>query len=113
MSPAIPPLSSPALPEAANGPGSSAANAASAASAKGNTASASAGSAASTAQTDSVSLSAAARTSTQLLNAARNAQGVDQATVSKIRTALANGQYNVAPEDLAHAIATVLKDTKP
>ncbi len=61
---------------------------------------------------EAVTLSAAAQTSTQLLNAARDASGVNQAAVDKIRTALQGGNYNVAPQDLAHAIVTVLKELK-
>ncbi|HTQ72200.1 MAG TPA: flagellar biosynthesis anti-sigma factor FlgM [Acidocella sp.] len=66
-----------------------------------------------TAQTDSVTLSAAAQTSTALLSAARGSSGVDQTSVSAIKTALANGTYNVSPEDLAQAISTVLSETQP
>ncbi|HQT47190.1 MAG: flagellar biosynthesis anti-sigma factor FlgM [Acidocella sp. 20-63-7] len=66
----------------------------------------------STAQSDSVTLSAAAQTSTQLLNAARNSDGINHAAVAQIRSAIQSGTYNVAPEKLAQAIATVLKETK-
>ncbi len=66
-----------------------------------------------TAQTDSVTLSAAAQTGTALLSAARNASGVDQASVGAIKAALANGTYNVSPEELAQAISTVLSETQP
>lgn len=66
-----------------------------------------------TEQIDSVTLSAAAQTSTTLLNAARDSSGVDHANVSAIKAALANGTYNVSPEDLAQAISTVLNETKP
>ena len=64
------------------------------------------------AQTDSVTLSAAAQTSTQLLGAARAADGINQAAVAQIRGALQSGTYSVTPENLAHAIATVLKGSK-
>jgi flagellar biosynthesis anti-sigma factor FlgM len=60
---------------------------------------------------EAVTLSAAAQTSTQLLTAARDSSGINQAAVAQIRAAIANGTYNVAPEDLAQAIATVLKET--
>jgi len=63
------------------------------------------------ATSEAVTLSAAAQTSTQLLSAARAASGIDQAQVAQIRSALQAGTYNVAPEDLAQAIATVLKET--
>lgn len=66
----------------------------------------------STAQSDSVTLSAAAQTSTQLLSAARNSDGINQTAVAQIRSAIQSGTYNVAPEDLAQAIATVLKETR-
>jgi flagellar biosynthesis anti-sigma factor FlgM len=62
-------------------------------------------------QTEAVTLSEAAQTSTQLLSAARQSGGVDQSAVGQIRSALAAGNYNVSPEDLAQAIATVLKET--
>jgi flagellar biosynthesis anti-sigma factor FlgM len=68
-------------------------------------------SAAATAQSESVTLSAAAQASTQLLSAARDASGVDQQAVERIRGALQGGSYNVAAQDLAQAIATVLKET--
>ncbi len=63
-------------------------------------------------QSDSVTLSAAAQTSTQLLGASRAADGINHAAVAQIRSALQAGTYNVAPEDLAQAIATVLKESK-
>ena len=66
----------------------------------------------STAQADSVTLSATAQSGAQLLSAAQNASGVDHGLVASIRAQLANGSYNVAPETLAQAIATVLKETK-
>jgi flagellar biosynthesis anti-sigma factor FlgM len=63
-------------------------------------------------QTDSVTLSEAAQSGAQLLNAAQKSSGIDQAAVANIRGQLAAGSYNVSPEDLAQAIATVLKETK-
>jgi flagellar biosynthesis anti-sigma factor FlgM len=60
---------------------------------------------------EAVTLSAAAQTTTQLLTAARNADGFNQTAVDQIRGALQAGTYNVAPEDLAQAIATVLKES--
>lgn len=68
--------------------------------------------AAATAQTDSVTLSAAAQSGAQLLTAAQNASGINHEAVAAIRAQLANGSYNVSPENLAQAIATVLKETK-
>jgi flagellar biosynthesis anti-sigma factor FlgM len=62
-------------------------------------------------QSEAVTLSEAAQTTTQLLNAARDSNGINQSAVDQIRGALANGSYNVSPADLAQAIATVLKET--
>ena len=62
-------------------------------------------------QSEAVTLSAAAQTTTQLLNAARDANGVNQISVDQIRGALQTGSYSVSAEDLAQAIATVLKET--
>ncbi|MDE8345201.1 MAG: flagellar biosynthesis anti-sigma factor FlgM [Acidocella sp.] len=64
------------------------------------------------AQAEAATISVAAQVTTQMLNAARDSAGIDHAAVNKIRTALQNGQYNVTPETLAQAIATVLKETK-
>jgi len=63
------------------------------------------------AQSEAVTLSEAAQTTTQLLDAARQSEGINQEAVAQIRAALQNGSYNVAPEDLAQAIAMVLKET--
>jgi flagellar biosynthesis anti-sigma factor FlgM len=63
------------------------------------------------AQSEAVTLSAEAQTTTRLLTAAREAEGVDQANVERIRNALQGGTYNVSPEDLAQAIAAVLKES--
>ncbi len=62
-------------------------------------------------QTEAVTLSDAAQTTTKLFSAAQQSDGVDQAMVARIRNTLASGNYNVAPEDLAQAMATVLKAT--
>src|ERR1700726_4087577 len=62
-------------------------------------------------QSEAVTLSPAAQTTTQLLTSARSAEGFNQTAVDQIRGALQAGTYNVAPEDLAQAIATVLKET--
>lgn len=64
------------------------------------------------AQTDSVTLSAAAQTNAALVGSARKADGVDQSHVNAIKAALANGTYNVSPEDLAGAISAVLRETR-
>lgn len=62
-------------------------------------------------QTEAVTLSDTAQATTKLLSSAQQSNGVDQAGVARIRSALASGSYNVAPEDLAQAMATVLKAT--
>ena len=61
---------------------------------------------------ESVTLSTAAQTNAALLGAAHNANGIDQSHVSAIKAALANGTYNVSPEDLAGAISAVLNEAK-
>lgn len=61
---------------------------------------------------ESVTLSAAAQANVALVNSAQNAHGIDQARVSAIKEALANGSYNVSPEDLASAITSVLSETR-
>ena len=63
-------------------------------------------------KTDSVTLSAAAQTNAALVKSAQQADGVDHGTVASIKAALANGSYNVSPDDLAHAISTVLEETR-
>lgn len=62
-------------------------------------------------QTEAVTLSDAAQITTKLFSAAQQSDGIDAATVARIRNALGSGNYNVAPEDLAQAMATVLKAT--
>lgn len=64
------------------------------------------------AKTDSVTLSAAAQTNAALVKSAQEADGVDHSNVASIKAALANGSYNVSPDDLAHAISTVLEETR-
>lgn len=63
-------------------------------------------------KTDSVTLSAAAQTNAALVKSAQEADGVDHNTVASIKAALANGSYNVSPDDLAQAISTVLEETR-
>jgi flagellar biosynthesis anti-sigma factor FlgM len=62
-------------------------------------------------ESEAVTLSPNAQAAAQLLAAAQASDGIDTKTVSSLKTALQNGSYNVAPEDLAQAIATVLKET--
>ncbi|MDE1895632.1 MAG: flagellar biosynthesis anti-sigma factor FlgM [Rhodospirillales bacterium] len=64
-----------------------------------------------TGQADSVTLSEAAQTNAALVSAARGATGVNQQNINTIKAALANGSYNVSPENLAQAISTVLSET--
>lgn len=66
----------------------------------------------STTEGESVTLSAAAQTNAALVGSARNASGIDQSHVNAIKAALANGTYNVSPEDLANAISSVLSETR-
>ena len=101
MSNTIPPFSQPSVPEPAGGQASTPAAASQPAAAR-----------PAAPQTDSVTLSEAAQSGAQLLSAAQDASGIDHVSVANIRAQLANGSYNVAPEDLAQAIATVLKETK-
>jgi flagellar biosynthesis anti-sigma factor FlgM len=103
MSNTIPPFRQPNVPETASGQAGGQASVAAAATPP---------AAAPAAQSDSVTLSAAAQSSAQLLSAAQNSTGIDQASVASIRAQLASGTYNVSPENLAQAIATVLKETK-
>jgi len=103
MTNSISPLTQTPLPVESPGTGSTAAPG------KQNISGAPGGNAAS--ENDSVTISPAAQTTTILLGAARDASGVDQSQVDQIRGALASGTYNIAPEDLAQAIATVLKET--
>ncbi len=46
-----------------------------------------------------------------LIDGANESDGIDHDTVSKIRQALENGDYVISLEDLADAIALVLKET--
>jgi flagellar biosynthesis anti-sigma factor FlgM len=99
MSNTIQPFSQPNVPETANGQSSI-----SAAPSRQDTPAA---------QAESVTLSATAQSGAQLLAAAQGASGIDESAVATIRAQLANGSYNVSPENLAQAIATVLKETTP
>lgn len=62
--------------------------------------------------TESVTLSAAAQTNAALVNAANNANGIDQDRIGAIKEALANGSYNVSSDDLANAISSVLSEVR-
>jgi flagellar biosynthesis anti-sigma factor FlgM len=60
---------------------------------------------------EAVTLSSGAQITTQLLDAARAASGVDQNAVTQARTAIQSGSYNVSPQDLANAITNAFKET--
>lgn len=60
---------------------------------------------------EAVTVSADAQTTTQLLGAARGAQGVDHATVQRLTHAVQSGSYNVSPGSLARAITGAYKET--
>jgi len=59
---------------------------------------------------EQVSLSSDAAAGTQLLDAARNAEGVDPATIQKVKTAIQNGTYDVSPDKLAQSIIGAMKE---
>jgi flagellar biosynthesis anti-sigma factor FlgM len=59
---------------------------------------------------EAVTLSAAAQITTQLLDAARVAPGLDSAAVTQARAAIQSGTYNVSPQDLAGAITAAFKE---
>jgi len=60
---------------------------------------------------EAVSVSADASATTKLLNAARDADGVNQSSVAALRAAMQNGTYNVSPEDLAQSIIRAVQET--
>ncbi len=67
---------------------------------------------ASAADSNEVTLSSKVAGAASLVAAAQSSDGIDHNAVSQIRSALANGNYSVEPEDLAKAIATVLRGTR-
>ncbi|OYY00616.1 MAG: flagellar biosynthesis anti-sigma factor FlgM [Acidocella sp. 35-58-6] len=62
------------------------------------------------ATSEAVTVSTGAQITTQLLDAARAATGVNTTTVMQIRSNIQNGTYNVTPENLASSMAAALKD---
>jgi flagellar biosynthesis anti-sigma factor FlgM len=66
-----------------------------------------------TAAGEAVTVSADANTSTQLLDAARNADGMDDAAVQRLRSAVQGGTYDVSPQDLARAMTNAARETAP
>ena len=62
----------------------------------------------STASTEAVTVSSDAKTTAQLLTAARNSDGIDQAAVQNLKSQIQSGTNNVPPEKLATSIVTAL-----
>ncbi len=58
---------------------------------------------------EAVTVSADAQVTTNLLNAARVADGINHSQVTQLRSAIQNGSYQVAPDILASAITASLK----
>jgi flagellar biosynthesis anti-sigma factor FlgM len=67
----------------------------------------------STEGSEAVTVSPDAATTTQLLEAARNADGVDSGAVQQLRGAVQSGSYDVTPEALAQSIIGALKAGAP
>ncbi len=61
-------------------------------------------------QGEAVTLTSGAQTSTQLLDAARAAAGIDNQTVQTLRAAIQADTYNVPPDTLATSIVAALTD---
>lgn len=66
--------------------------------------------AAATASTEAVTLSSDAQTRTQLLDAARIAEGANHPAIAQLRAAIQSNSYNIPPHALAGAIATAMKE---
>ena|ERR1700722_5096269 len=62
---------------------------------------------------EAVTLSADAQTTTQLLDAARDSNGVDGQAVAQLRAAVQNGTFNVSPDTLARSIRSAMKESAP
>ncbi len=60
---------------------------------------------------EEVSVSADAATTTQLLEAARGADGVNQSAVQQLRSAIQSGTYQVSPSALAKSISGALRES--
>lgn len=60
---------------------------------------------------EAVTLSSSAATTTQLLDSARSADGVNPAAVQRLRGAIQSGTYQVAPADLAKSISGALRES--
>jgi len=61
---------------------------------------------------EEVTVSADAATTTQLLEAARGADGVNQGAVQQLRSSIQAGTYQVSPNALAKAIAGALRESQ-
>jgi negative regulator of flagellin synthesis FlgM len=58
---------------------------------------------------EAVTVSDAAKFSTDLLESARASDGIDHAAVQQLSTAIQKGTYNVSPDDLAGALINAAK----
>lgn len=63
-----------------------------------------------TASTEAVTVSSDAQTRTQLLDAARIAEGANHPATAQLRAAIQSNSYNIPPHALAGAIATAMKE---
>jgi flagellar biosynthesis anti-sigma factor FlgM len=61
---------------------------------------------------EAVTLTPDAQTSTALLEAARDATGIDQQAVQSLKAGIISGTYQVPPESLAASIVTALSETR-
>jgi flagellar biosynthesis anti-sigma factor FlgM len=60
---------------------------------------------------EEVTVSADAATTTQLLDAARGADGVNHGAVQQVRSAIQSGTYQVSPSALAKSISGALRES--
>jgi flagellar biosynthesis anti-sigma factor FlgM len=62
---------------------------------------------------EAVTLTPDAQTSTELLEAARAASGMDHQAVQALKAEIISGTYQVPPENLAASIVAALTETRP
>ena len=62
---------------------------------------------------DTVTLTSDAQTSTDLLEAARAASGVDVQATQSLKAQVQTGNYQVPPDKLAASIAAAVAETRP
>ena len=62
---------------------------------------------------EAVTLTPDAQSSTDLLEAARAASGIDQQAVQSLKAEILSGGYQVPPESLATSIVVALSETRP